>query len=89
MTILTPSTKEREQHKETLSAAGRRAVLAFQSDISEAHQLVVVSKQLAVIDCLSSLAQIAAASGYTKPKFVPAAELHIREGRHPMVRLLA
>lgn len=81
------STKEREQHKETLAAAARRALLSFQTDISECHQLVVVARQIAVIDCLMSLAQVALASGYCKPKFVAEPRLHIREGRHPMVSL--
>ncbi|RXK40429.1 DNA mismatch repair protein MSH3 [Tremella mesenterica] len=81
-------TKEREQHKETLTAAGRRALAAFQADISESHELVVVAKQLAVIDCLMSLSQVAAASGYCKPEFVAEPGLHIRAGRHPMVEML-
>ncbi|GFZ42602.1 MutS protein homolog 3 [Saitozyma sp. JCM 24511] len=81
-------TKEREQHKETLAAASRRAFLSFQADVSECHALVVVSRQLAVIDCLMSLAQVAAASGYCKPEFTAEPELHIRDGRHPMVEML-
>lgn len=35
-----------------------------------------------------SLAQVAIGSGYCKPEFVPQAELHIRQGRHPMVEML-
>ncbi|WVR03855.1 hypothetical protein IAU60_000852 [Kwoniella sp. DSM 27419] len=81
-------TKECEQHKETLAAAARVAFQSFQSDISERHELVVVSKQVAVIDCLMSLAQVAAASGYCKPKFVAEPHLSIRSGRHPMVEML-
>ncbi|KAK4686072.1 DNA mismatch repair protein MSH3, partial [Tremellales sp. Uapishka_1] len=80
--------KEREQHKEMLNAAATTAFLSFQSDISECHGLVVISKQLAVIDCLMSLAQVAAASGYCKPTFVAQPELHIQDGRHPMVEVL-
>ncbi|KAK8861547.1 hypothetical protein IAR55_002369 [Kwoniella newhampshirensis] len=80
--------KEREQHRETLAGVSHKAFLAFQSDISECHELVVVSKQIAVIDCLMSLAQVAAASGYCKPKFVAEPALRIRAGRHPMVEML-
>ncbi|WWD05762.1 hypothetical protein V865_003845 [Kwoniella europaea PYCC6329] len=80
--------KEREQHKETLNAVSKEAFKSFQSDISDHHELVVVSKQVAVIDCLMSLAQVAAASGYCKPKFVKEPELRIRSGRHPMVEML-
>ena len=83
--LLRLSMKEREQHKETLSAAARRALLAFQGEISECHTLVVVARQIAVIDCLMSLAQVAAASGYCKPTFVAEPCLHIKDGRHPMV----
>jgi DNA mismatch repair protein MSH3 len=79
---------ELEQHKETLSIAAKAAFASFQSDISESHSLLVVSRQLAVIDCLMSLAQVAAGSGYCKPTFTGNPELHIREGRHPMVEML-
>ena len=81
-------TQEREQHKETLAGASRQAFQSFQSDISEHPEFLLVSKQLAVVDCLMSLAQVAAASGYCKPTFVAEPELHIRQGRHPMVSLL-
>ncbi|WVQ79017.1 hypothetical protein IAT38_001109 [Cryptococcus sp. DSM 104549] len=81
-------TKEREQHKEKLARAADQAFLDFQSDISECHELLVVSKQIAVIDCLISLAQVAGASGYCKPQFVVEPVLAIREGRHPMVEML-
>ena len=79
------STKEREQFKETLAAAAKRALQDFQADISEKHDLLVVARQIAVIDCLMSFAQVAAASGYCKPQFVAEPSLHIRSGRHPMV----
>lgn len=49
---------------------------------------MVVSRQLAVIDCLMSLAQIATGSGYCKPIFTANPELHIRNGRHPTVEML-
>nr|XP_019050346.1 DNA mismatch repair protein MSH3 [Kwoniella bestiolae CBS 10118]OCF29276.1 DNA mismatch repair protein MSH3 [Kwoniella bestiolae CBS 10118] len=80
--------KEREQHKETLNAVSKQAFKSFQLDISDHDELVVVSKQIAVIDCLMSLAQVAAASGYCKPTFVKEPELRIRAGRHPMVEML-
>lgn len=80
--------KEREQHKETLAAAAKRAFQAFQSDVAECHALMVVSRQIAVIDCLISLATVAQAGGYTKPTFVAEPRLEIRAGRHPMVEAL-
>ncbi|OXG15057.1 DNA mismatch repair protein MSH3 [Cryptococcus neoformans Ze90-1] len=81
-------TKERTQHQEKLSIVAREAFAAFQSEVAEYHDLVVVSKQIAVIDCLMSLAQTAAASGYCKPRFVAEPELKIVAGRHPMVEML-
>ncbi|KIR32664.1 DNA mismatch repair protein MSH3 [Cryptococcus deuterogattii MMRL2647] len=80
--------KERTQHQEKLSIVAHEAFRAFQSEVAEYHDLVVVSKQIAVIDCLMSLAQTAAASGYCKPKFAAEPELKIVAGRHPMVEML-
>lgn len=77
--------KERTQHQEKLSIVAHEAFRTFQSEVAEYHDLVVVSKQIAVIDCLMSLAQTAAASGYCKPKFAAEPELKIVAGRHPMV----
>lgn len=85
---LTPRLKEREQHKETLNAAAKRAFTAFQSEISEVHQLVTVSRQLAVIDCLIAFANVALANGYTRPELVDEPLLRIKAGRHPMVESL-
>jgi DNA mismatch repair protein MSH3 len=82
------SSAELEQHKESLAAAAKAAFATFQAEIAEAHTLIVVSRQIAVIDCLLSLAQVAAGSGYCKPIFTGEPELHIREGRHPMVEML-
>ena len=81
-------TKEREQHKETLTAVAHKAFLSFQNDTSECQSLVVVARQIAVIDCLMSLGQVASVSGYCKPTFVAEPCLHIRDGRHPMVEML-
>lgn len=81
-------TKEREQHKETLAASAKRAFQSFQADISECHQLVVVSRLIAVIDCMISLASTASGPGYTKPTFVSEPRLSITQGRHPMVEAL-
>lgn len=78
-------TRERDQHKETLAASARQALLSFQADISENHSLLVVARQVAVIDCLMSMTQVAATSNYCKPSFTQTPGLHIRQGRHPMV----
>lgn len=80
--------KEREQHKETLNAAAKRAFTAFQNEISDVHSLVTVSRQLAVIDCLISLATVALSNGYCRPEFKQEAGLKVASGRHPMVEAL-
>lgn len=80
--------QEREQHKETLAISAKRAFLSFQSEIATCHSLIVVARQLSVIDCLASLAQVAQGSGYTKPKFTAEPNLQITCGRHPMVEML-
>ena len=80
--------QEREQHKETLNIAAKKAFASFQADIAACHSLIVVARQLAVIDCLFSLATVAQGSGYVKPKFVADPNLVIKQGRHPMVEML-
>ncbi|TYJ59150.1 hypothetical protein B9479_000139 [Cryptococcus floricola] len=81
-------TREREQLKEQLSKVAHQSFLDFQAEVAQCHDFVVVSKQVAVIDCLMSLAQTAVSSGYCKPVFVADTELRIEEGRHPMAESL-
>jgi DNA mismatch repair protein MSH3 len=77
--------KEKEQHRETLAAAARAAFIHFQSEIAQHHEFLVVTKQLAIVDCLFSFAQVACLPGYSKPIFVADNRLTIKGGRHPMV----
>lgn len=44
--------------------------------------------KLATVDCLFSLAEVAAQDGYIKPTFVEGDVLEIVDGRHPMIELL-
>ncbi|KLT38917.1 hypothetical protein CC85DRAFT_289044 [Cutaneotrichosporon oleaginosum] len=80
--------KDREQQKELLAKAAKAAFQAFQAEIAERHELLVVARQIAVIDCLLSLGNVALAGGYTKPEFVAEPSLTIEGGRHPMVEAL-
>lgn len=80
--------KEKEQHRETLAAAAKSAFIHFQSEIAQHPELLAVTKQLAVVDCLLSFAQVACLPGYTKPVFVSDNCLIIKGGRHPMVSSL-
>lgn len=80
---------ERDQHKESLAAACDDAFKAFLARISEFYQQLRDTVQsLALLDCLLSLATVAAQPDYCKPKFVDEPVLSIVNGRHPMIERL-
>lgn len=86
--------RERDQHKESLSAACDVAFRALLVEISAFYALLrdAVSS-LATLDCLLSLATVAMQPGYTKPVFIEPstpthAEINISLGRHPMIEQL-
>lgn len=86
--------RERDQHKESLSAACDVAFSALLSSISTDYALLrdAVSS-LATLDCLLSLATVAMLPGYCKPSFItPETPTHtainIADGRHPMIEQL-
>ncbi|KAK0119295.1 Mismatch repair protein msh3 [Cadophora gregata] len=86
--------RERDQHKESLSAACDIAFQALLSSIA-AHYgpLRDAISALSTLDCLLSLATVAAFPGYTKPTFLPSSPgsptvINIEGGRHPMVEQL-
>ncbi|KAF2098751.1 DNA mismatch repair protein MSH3 [Rhizodiscina lignyota] len=82
-------TRERDQHKESLAAACDEAFTALLTDISTHYQeFRDCIQSLATLDCLLSLAELAAAPGYAKPTFTSEAKICVREGRHPMVEQL-
>lgn len=80
---------ERDQHKESLSAACDIAYSTLLSDIS-AHYgpLRDAIASLSTLDCLLSLATVASLPGYVKPTFSTTTEISIVAGRHPMVEQL-
>lgn len=80
--------KELEQHRETLALEAKRAFASFQEEVAEHREFLVVARELAVIDCLTSLANVAQANGYVKPTFVAEPCLRVESGRHPMVEAL-
>jgi DNA mismatch repair protein MSH3 len=81
--------RERDQHKESLAAACDTAFSDLLADISSHYQSFrdCVSS-LATLDCLLSLATVAAQPGYVKPEYVDTSEIKIEGGRHPMVEQL-
>jgi DNA mismatch repair protein MSH3 len=83
--------RERDQHKESLSAACDVAFKSLLKDISSHYALFRDAiSALSTLDCLLSLSTVASFPGYTKPKFSnsPTAEINITDGRHPMVEKL-
>ncbi|KAK2628270.1 hypothetical protein QTJ16_002916 [Diplocarpon rosae] len=83
--------RERDQHKESLSAACDSAFQTLLASIS-AHYgpLRDAISALGTLDCLLSLATVAALPGYSKPTFLTSAhtQICITDGRHPMVEQL-
>ncbi|KAL2270193.1 hypothetical protein VTJ83DRAFT_2377 [Remersonia thermophila] len=79
---------ERDQHKEALAAACDAAFSNLLKDIATEYQpLRDAVASLAALDCLLSLAQVAALPGYTKPTFLPSSSpptVSITQGRHPI-----
>jgi DNA mismatch repair protein MSH3 len=81
--------QERDQYKESLTAACDAAFLRLLDDISAKYQSLRDSiHALATLDALLSLATLASQPGYSKPTFTDAIELDIVGGRHPMVEQL-
>lgn len=83
--------RERDQHKEALANACDVAFTNLLSEIGAQYQSFRDCVQsLATLDCLLSLAEIAAQPGYSKPEFVDSAEviIEVEEARHPMVEQL-
>ena len=81
--------RERDQHKESLSAACDMAFSSILLDISSHYALLRDSiANLSTLDCLLNLATVAAFPGYTKPTFTSTSEITVVDGRHPMVEQL-
>ncbi|KNC95837.1 uncharacterized protein SPPG_08780 [Spizellomyces punctatus DAOM BR117] len=78
--------KERDRYREQLVAACDTAYAAFVREVGSRYELFRgVVQSIATMDCLLSLATVAAQPGYCKPEFVPDATVLVKEGRHPMV----
>ncbi|KAH7107410.1 muts domain V-domain-containing protein [Auriculariales sp. MPI-PUGE-AT-0066] len=75
-----------EQHRELLQAEATDAFTAFQKSIADDYPtLRNFVNQLAIADCLVSLAHVSMEIGYNRPEFVESSTLEIIEGRHPLV----
>lgn len=81
--------RERDQHKESLAAACDKAYRDLLADISTKYQLFRDTIQnLATLDCLLSLANVASQPDYVRPTFTSDTRIEVRGGRHPMVEQL-
>jgi len=82
--------QERAQYKETLEGEARKAFSAFLDEIAQGYYGVLRTAvhNLAIADCLLSLARVALQEGYVQPEFTDDDTLEIVEGRHPMVEAL-
>ncbi|EPE28138.1 DNA repair protein MutS, III [Glarea lozoyensis ATCC 20868] len=81
--------RERDQHKESLSAACDSAFAALLAEISTHYAPIRDTiTSLALLDCLLSLATTAALPGYCKPTFTNTTQIDVVDGRHPMVEQL-
>jgi len=91
--FITPELKEYEE--KILHAEEK--ILALETTLFNELRMLVASHagtvqqnayQIAVIDCIISLAQVAAANGYVRPEINDSAQLYIEDGRHPVIEIL-
>ncbi|MEB3334040.1 MAG: DNA mismatch repair protein MutS [Cyanobacteriota bacterium] len=91
--FVTPALKEREGRILRLRtrAAQREYELftALRQRVGEqAEPIRAAARQVAQLDALASLAEVAATEGYCRPEIVAGRELSIEAGRHPVVEQL-
>lgn len=87
---VTPALKSREEEIVTAQERMQRIEFELFGRLrdrvgGEARRIQDTADAIATIDVLLSLAEVAAAKGYCKPEVDNADEIHIREGRHPVV----
>jgi len=81
--------RERDRHKEALAAACDKAFVDLLAEIGTYYQEFRDAVQnLAILDCLLSLADVAGQPGYVKPAYTTDTRINITAGRHPMVEQL-
>ena len=75
-----------------LNAEERRAALEYRifnqvrAEVAEHHQdLQATARQLATIDSIINLSEIAVQYNYTRPMLNPEGVIHIEDARHPVI----
>lgn len=86
----------KEYELKVLEAEQKRAALEQQlfeelreRVASQVHRIQQTASQLAQLDCLSGLAQVALENRYVRPRIEETRSLRIREGRHPVVEKIS
>ncbi|MBW4472737.1 MAG: DNA mismatch repair protein MutS [Stenomitos rutilans HA7619-LM2] len=87
---ITQDLKERESRiqlaQESLNHLEYEIFADLRSQVGEHAELIrTVARAVAAIDVLCGLAEIAVYQGYCRPEIVPTRDIHILEGRHPVV----
>ncbi|THH08198.1 hypothetical protein EW145_g2862 [Phellinidium pouzarii] len=82
--------QERAQYQEKLEVEANKVYLTFLVEIMDEHYVTLRNavNNLAIVDCLFSMAEVASQDGYVKPIFVEGDVLEITDGRHPMIEVL-
>ena len=87
---ITPTLKEREE--EILTAQERMQTMEYDLFVAlrdriaaEAQRIQETAEGVATLDVVSSLAEVAITKDYCKPTITAPGDIHIRDGRHPVV----
>jgi DNA mismatch repair protein MutS len=87
---ITPELKEREARiltaRDDLNRLEYEIFLALREEVGEVAETIRnVSRAVAAADVLCGLAEVAVYQGYCRPEMVEGREIHIVDGRHPVV----
>ncbi len=91
--FITPDLKKHEEIiLNTEDEINKKEYLLFQKIIdytlSYTKELQDAAYAIAVLDCLTNFAYIAEKNSYIKPQLIDTGEIHIKQGRHPVVEKL-
>jgi DNA mismatch repair protein MutS len=87
---ITPELKEREVRiltaQEDLNRLEHEIFVELRNVVAEHTDLIrTVARSIAALDVLCGLAELAVTQNYCRPQMVPSREIHIVDGRHPVV----
>ena len=87
---ITPELKEREVRiltaQEDLNRIEHELFVELRLIVAAHTELIRnIARSIAAVDVLCGLAELAVTQGYCRPQMVPSREIHIVDGRHPVV----